>query len=105
MLPDAEPVMTRHEHDRATCLALLAEARGALAEAAGAWDDAARRWRAYGSVLELAHARFGHGRCLAALGDRDQALERLRESRERFDGLGAAPLVAEVDAAIIDLGS
>jgi len=103
MLPAAEPIPTRYRNDRATCEALLAESRGDLAAASERWADAAQRWSMYGSVLELAHARFGRGRCLAALGERDAALEELREARERFGSLGAGPLVAEVDRAIAGL--
>ncbi|HEX5951060.1 MAG TPA: hypothetical protein VFZ96_08655, partial [Actinomycetota bacterium] len=100
MLPEAAPIPTRYRNDRVTCEALLAEARGDHATACERWTDAAQRWLAYGSVLELAHARFGRGRCLTLLGDPDGALEGLQEARDRFDGLGATPLVVEVDEAI-----
>jgi tetratricopeptide (TPR) repeat protein len=83
-----------------TARAILAEARAEPEQAAERYARAAERWAEYGSVFERAHALFGHGRCLVALGRSGEAEEHLREAREIFLGLGAAPLVAELDALL-----
>jgi len=52
------------------------------------------------SVLELGHALAGAGRSLLALGRTAEAATRFREARERYATVGAAPLVAEIDALL-----
>ena len=51
----------------------------------------------YGHVLETGNSLFGAGRCLARLG-RPGSADLLRRARDVFEGLGAAMMVAEVDA-------
>jgi class 3 adenylate cyclase/tetratricopeptide (TPR) repeat protein len=79
--------------------AALTEADGDLDQAALAYDEAASRWGNYGHRLEQAWALLGAGRCLLALG-RPDARRRLRDSRAALAALRAAPLLAEVDAAL-----
>jgi class 3 adenylate cyclase/tetratricopeptide (TPR) repeat protein len=98
--PTETEVDTRTKHAVETARAILAEARAEPEQAAERYARAAERWAEYGSVFERAHALFGHGRCLVALGRSGEAEEHLREAREIFLGLGAAPLVAELDALL-----
>jgi hypothetical protein len=79
--------------------AIEAEARGDHAEAERRYADVAAGWLAYGSVPERAEARFGQGRCLAAIGD-PAAEDALRDARAQFEQLGAMPSVADVDRAL-----
>ena len=96
----AEEVATpaaRPRHSLATGSAIVAEARGALEQAATLYGDVADRWLDFGFVLEEGQAAYGRGRCLVGLGRRAAAEPALRRAREIFGGLGARPLVAEVD--------
>jgi hypothetical protein len=81
--------------------AVAAEGRGDAAGAAERYAASAAAWLSYGSVLERAHALLGEGRCRRSLGDPD-AGDRLRAAREAFASLGAAPMIAEVDALLED---
>jgi len=71
--------------------------RGELDTAVATFSEAAGRWASYGHPWEEAHARFGAGRCLFALGRPTEALVSLREARDLFGRLGAGPVIAEVD--------
>jgi class 3 adenylate cyclase/tetratricopeptide (TPR) repeat protein len=102
LLPSEPPTNTRDRNARATAEALLAEAHGDLEGARARFASAGAAWLAYGSVLELASARLGEGRCALALGDRSGAPGPLREARARFQTVGAAPRIAEVDALLAD---
>jgi hypothetical protein len=64
-----------------------------------AYAEAEERWRTFGAVFERAQALLGRGRCLLASG-RPGAEQPLREAREVFVRLGAAPLVADADALL-----
>ncbi len=102
LLADApEPRSVRTRNALASVEAVAAEARGDLAGAAARYEEVAAAWLAYGSILERAHALLGQGRCGLALG-RDGADERLREARELFRSLEAAPLVEQVDGLLGD---
>ncbi len=72
---------------RPGALATLAEARGRRDEAASFYAEAAERWREYGSVVELAYALLGLGRCGDARAH--------REGEAIFSKLGASPVVAQ----------
>ncbi len=95
-----KPALVRHRHGLLTARATLAEAQGRLEEAVDLYADAAERWAEYGFVLERGQALLGASRCLLALGRRDEAGATLAHSRVVFQGLGAGPLVAEVDALV-----
>jgi hypothetical protein len=51
-------------------------------------------------VIGQAHALAGLGRCLLALGEIEEGIARLRESRAIWDRLDAAPRIAELDALL-----
>ena len=76
----------------------MAEADGRLEQALGLYAEAAEGWAGFGHVPERGQALLGVGRCLLSLGRPTEAAAKLREAREVFQGLGARPLVAEVDA-------
>jgi len=96
VLPEERAPSARHRHAIATAKAAIAEAEGRLDEAMAAYADRAAGWLRYGSIPEHALALLGQGRCLRALAD-PGADEPLARAREAFEGLGAAPFVAEVD--------
>jgi class 3 adenylate cyclase/tetratricopeptide (TPR) repeat protein len=89
--------LPRFQHALASARAMLAEARGDLQGALDRYGDAAERWSAFGLVFEHAHALFGQGRCLVALGQSIEAAQPLGEARRVFSGLRASPYVADVD--------
>jgi class 3 adenylate cyclase/tetratricopeptide (TPR) repeat protein len=77
--------------------AILAEARGDIAEASTLYQEASQRWADYGLVLEEGQAHLGLARCLIVLGDREAAIEPLKNARAIFSRLGAVPLLGETD--------
>ena len=79
--------------------AALAEAAGDPESAVGLFRDAAAGWDRIGNRVERAHALFGAGRCLVASERAAEGDEALAEARATFAGLGAAVLVAAIDAA------
>jgi class 3 adenylate cyclase/tetratricopeptide (TPR) repeat protein len=89
--------MTRDALSLTSARAALAELDGEHAAALERYQDAAKGWAAFPSVLEHGLALAGAGRCLVALGRSAEGADHLREARERFAFLGAAPLVAEAD--------
>ena len=89
--------VTRDANSLTAARATLARLEGDHATALERYDDAAARWAAFPSVLEHAHALGGAGRSLLDLDRPGEAVGRLREARERYGSLGAAPLVSEVD--------
>jgi tetratricopeptide (TPR) repeat protein len=100
LLPTRAPANTRDRNSRATAEAIAAEARGDLEDARSRYAEVGAAWLAYGSVLELGQARLGEARCASRLGDRDAAAERFSEARRWFERLDAAPMLAEIDAAL-----
>jgi class 3 adenylate cyclase/tetratricopeptide (TPR) repeat protein len=83
-----------------TVSAALGEARGDQQAAAASYAQAAERWHQFGAVPEQAFALLGEGRCLAALGRPTEATRALKQAREIFDALGAAPALAEIDTLL-----
>jgi hypothetical protein len=86
------------EHDAIS--AIIAEARGDLTVAVPAYSDAAGRWERFGFIIEQAFALLGKGRCLVALSRGAEAFPALRQAREIFEELGAAPALAETNALL-----
>jgi tetratricopeptide (TPR) repeat protein len=99
LVAGASAMLARHRYAVLSANAILAEARGEPEGAAGLHAEAAQRWAEYGFVLEHGQALLGHGRCLVALG-RPGAARALEDARKLFEGLGAAPLVAEADTLL-----
>ena len=93
-----DPLYPYAEHSVVAANAALAEARGDLEAASDAYDDAADRWERFGAVPERAFALLGQGRCLIELARRSEALHVLRQAREIFSALGAAPAFAEAES-------
>jgi tetratricopeptide (TPR) repeat protein len=91
------PRMARERNGLLSARAILDEARGRLERALSSYRKAADAWSEFGDEVEHAHALLGAGRCLLALAREGEAIERLREARERFASFGAVPLIAEVD--------
>ena len=79
----------------------LTEARGDLWAAVDAYADAADRWERFGVVAEQAFALLGQGRCLVGLSRPNEAAPVLRNAREIFERLQAAPVLAETDALLL----
>ena len=90
----------RPGHSVAAARAAFAEGTGMTDEALALHEQAAERWAKYGFVLGQARSLHGAGRCLLALGRRQEAASRLREARDIYESLGARPLVAEVDETL-----
>ncbi len=90
----------RPGHSVAAARAAFAERTGMTDEALALHEQAAERWADYGFVLGHASSLHGAGRCLLALGRRQEAASRLREARDIYESLGAKPLVAEVDETL-----
>ena len=89
---------------RASWSAIAAEISGRPDGALELHDGAGVRWRSFGNPYEYAHALLGRGRCVVALGRAAEAGGPLREAREIFARLGAAPALAETDALLATLG-
>jgi class 3 adenylate cyclase/tetratricopeptide (TPR) repeat protein len=94
--------LTRNANSVASARAVLAELEGEHEHALERYDDAAARWKAFPSVLEQGLALQGSGRCLLQLRRPNEAAPYLRSARSAYASLGAAPLVAEVDALLAE---
>ncbi len=99
---DYRPHTPYARHALVTATAVLAEAEGDMQASADGYSDAAARWEQFGVIPEHAHALQDHGRCLINLGRLNEAVPILQHARELFDGLGAAPALAETDALLRD---
>jgi hypothetical protein len=80
--------------------AAVAEAEGAARTAAEGYADGATRWAALGCVYEHAYALTGLGRCLLVLGETEEGIARLRESRGIWERLKALARVKEIDGLL-----
>jgi class 3 adenylate cyclase/tetratricopeptide (TPR) repeat protein len=90
----------RDQHSVLTARAVVAEARGELQEAQTLYSEVARRWEEFGHLLERGLALLAAGRCLPELKRSPETEAPLKEARDIFVGLGAAPLVQETDALL-----
>ena len=96
-----EPNLPLQEHARTVACACLAEARAEREAAAVGFAAGAAGWHDFGMPYEEAQALLGQGRCLVALGRRQEAAAPLAGAREIFARLGAKPALAEV-AQLLD---
>ncbi len=78
--------------------AVATEMDGSLEDAESAYGKLAQEWSELACVYERAQTLFGRGRSLVGLGRSAEAAGELEQARAIFSGLGARPLVAEVDA-------
>ena len=88
------------EHALVAARACIAEARGDLSSAAEGYADASQRWATFAEVIERAHVLLGLGRSLVGLGQLAEAVVPLGDARGLFEGMGAVPLLIEVDALL-----
>jgi class 3 adenylate cyclase/tetratricopeptide (TPR) repeat protein len=95
-----EPRYPYAEHAIVAAIAALTEARGDLQVASDTYAEAADRWERFGVVPEQAFALLGQGRCLVGLARPTEAAPVLQQAREIFEGLGAAPALAETNALL-----
>ncbi len=86
-------VLERYRLANSAARAVVLEASGQTAAALEAFEGARLEWSRWGNVLEQAHAAWGAGRCLAALGH-DLSKPRLEEAVALFNRLGARPAQA-----------
>jgi class 3 adenylate cyclase/tetratricopeptide (TPR) repeat protein len=77
--------------------AVLAEVKGELPAASGDYARAAETFGALGMLPDQAHALQGLGRCLLALEEAEEGVARLKEARALWEGMKAAPRLAEID--------
>jgi class 3 adenylate cyclase len=99
------PLQPLAEHSTVAAKACVTEARGEYEAAAAAFADAAARWHQFAAVYEEAHALFGQGRCLVALGRAPEAAPVLEQARAIFARLEAKPALDETDALLARTGS
>jgi class 3 adenylate cyclase/tetratricopeptide (TPR) repeat protein len=92
----------RAGHSLVGARAVLTEADGDPKAALLLFEEAAKRWGEYGFVFGRGLALLGSARCLVALGRGTEATPVLHQARDIFAGLGAAPMLAEVDALLGD---
>jgi len=97
LVADSDVFSARDRHSALMAKAIVSEAGGQSEEVGDLYHQATQRWADYGFVLEEAQAYLGLARCLIALGDRGAATEPLHRARAVFEGLGAGPLLSEVD--------
>jgi tetratricopeptide (TPR) repeat protein len=88
---------TRSRLARLSVQAMVTEAEGRLDQSMALYREAAEKWKEFGFVLGAGQALLGAGRALVGLGRPAEALGNLREAREVFAKLEAAPLLAEAD--------
>jgi len=82
----------------------VTEAAGETERAFTGYVEAARRWESFGVVPEKGFALLGEGRCLVADAKASEAAVALKEAREVFVALGAAPALATTDALLAKIG-
>jgi class 3 adenylate cyclase/tetratricopeptide (TPR) repeat protein len=91
-------VLERYRLAATTVQAMIAEARGETEQALRSYRQAAQEWERWGNALERAHALFGQGRCLSALGRMEEARAALTAAGSAFGGLGSVGKQTEVKA-------
>jgi hypothetical protein len=67
-------------------------------------DPAGEMCAEIGNVPDGAYALAGIGRCLLALGETEEGVARLHESRAIWERLKATPRIAEIDALLATSG-
>lgn len=77
--------------------AKLAEDRDELGAAREGYSAAAAIFETLGMAPNQAHALQGLGRCLLSLGETQEGVARLRETRALWKDMKAAPHIAEID--------
>jgi class 3 adenylate cyclase/tetratricopeptide (TPR) repeat protein len=77
--------------------AILAEAKGELAPACDGYAAAARLFEELGRAPDQGHTLQGLGRCLLRLGEIEEGVTRLRESRALWEDMKATRRIAEID--------
>jgi class 3 adenylate cyclase/tetratricopeptide (TPR) repeat protein len=85
--------------------AIVAEAEGDHAAARQWYDHSVRVAATVGNVPAHAYALGGLGRSLLALGETEDGVARLRESRDIWERLRATPRIAEIDALLTSTGA
>jgi tetratricopeptide (TPR) repeat protein len=90
-------VLERYRLATSTVQAVIDEATGESEQALGSYRQVAQEWDRGGNALERAHALFGQGRCLTALGRTEEARAALIAAGSAFTSLGAAGKQAEVN--------
>jgi hypothetical protein len=83
--------------------AVTAEAGADPQAAAEGFARASQAWRSLRMHYEQAHALWGRGRCLGALGDKQAARNTLGDARRLFEQCDAAPALAAVARSLSDL--
>ena len=97
----AEPMPATTPADRGHLALVRAEhARAVRDGEVGAWSAAVVSTRAMDEPLPLAYALLRHAEALAAAGDIDAAAAAAGEAADLARGMGAAPLVEELEALI-----
>jgi tetratricopeptide (TPR) repeat protein len=86
-----------HRHAIAACRGELAASRSDHAVARSHYLSAVEGWRALEIRTEEAYALAGLGRCQLALGETEEAVAALTESRGLWVGMKATPRIAEID--------
>ncbi len=97
---EIEPSPSAPAYERLTAQAQVAEASGDLATARAGYEQVVAELARIGYVPEHAYAVGGLGRCLLALGETEEGIARLRESRAIWERLRATPRIAEIDALL-----
>ncbi len=100
LVKGVQPRSAYAEHALMATDAALTEASGDLQAAADIYGEATGRWERFGVVPEQAFALLGQGRCLVGLSRPAEAATALKHAREIFEGLQAAPALAETDALL-----
>ena len=85
--------------------AILAEIDRDFASARIGYQAAAASYDSVASLPEEAVALAGLGRCLLAMGETEEGVARLRESRAIWERLRATPRVAEIDVLLTSPGA
>jgi hypothetical protein len=91
------------QHALVAANAAVTEAAEEHAAALAGYAEAARRWDAFGVVPEKGFALLGHGRCLVGDADGSDAARVLKQAREVFESLDAAPALKATDALLMGI--
>ena len=91
--------------DGAAARSLLAEADGELAAARVGFEQALATWTDQGWLVTRAYVLMWLGRCLLAMGEAAEGIDRLLEARAFWAPLGARPRLAEIDALLATVGA